>query len=131
MIIKIDKTNNLNNIIFDTFLNKEKIEKDIASNPYAIYLIYYEKEVKGYLYYSTIYDRCEINQIEVKEKYRKQKIASKLLTEMINKENKPISLEVRIDNIAAISLYKKFNFEEIAIRKNYYNEIDGILMEKK
>ena len=27
--------------------------------------------------------------------------------------------------------YKKFNFEEVAIREKYYNGIDGILMERK
>ena len=42
-----------------------------------------------------------------------------------------ISLEVRSDNKRAIALYKKFGFEEKAIRKNYYKDSDGILMMKE
>ena len=30
-------------------------------------------------------------------------------------------LEVRESNLAAISLYNKFDFKEISIRKNYYS----------
>ena len=41
---------------------------------------------------------------------------------------KSISLEVRENNYPAIRLYKKFNFSERAIRKGYYQGIDGILM---
>ena len=43
-----------------------------------------------------------------------------------------ITLEVRDDNIAAISLYRKFNFEENGIRKKYYDsQIDAVIMTKK
>ncbi len=34
--------------------------------------------------------------------------------------NSKIFLEVHKDNLAAINLYKKFNFVEVGIRKNYY-----------
>ena len=44
---------------------------------------------------------------------------------------KDISLEVRENNIPAISLYEKNGFEKKAIRKGYYKGIDGILMERK
>ena len=49
---------------------------------------------------------------------------------MISLVDKNITLEVKIDNNAAINLYKKYNFVEKAIRKGYYNGIDGILMER-
>ena len=39
-----------------------------------------------------------------------------------------ITLEVRKDNERALRLYKKYGFKEVALRKNYYNDIDGILM---
>ena len=52
----------------------------------------------------------------------------KFLTETVDKD---ITLEVRKDNIPALKLYKEFNFKEVAIRKGYYNGIDGILMERK
>ena len=41
-----------------------------------------------------------------------------------------ITLEVRVDNLVAIKMYEKFGFKKQAIRKNYYQGVDGILMEK-
>ena len=49
----------------------------------------------------------------------------------INLVDKDISLEVRENNDPAIKLYKKYGFEEVAVRKGYYNGIDGLLMERK
>ena len=40
-----------------------------------------------------------------------------------------ITLEVNKENTYAIKLYKKVGFKEVAIRKNYYDGVDGILME--
>ena len=41
-----------------------------------------------------------------------------------------ITLEVRLSNEVARNLYKKFGFREVALRKYYYGDEDGILMEK-
>ena len=47
------------------------------------------------------------------------------------KENKcsNITLEVKRCNLGAIGLYKKYGFSEVAIRKGYYDGVDGLLME--
>ena len=50
---------------------------------------------------------------------------------LINKVNKDITLEVKEDNVPALKLYEKYGFKKVAIRKGYYNGIDGILMERK
>ena len=42
-----------------------------------------------------------------------------------------ITLEVRVSNMIAINLYKKYGFREVATRKYYYGDEDGILMEKQ
>ena len=112
-------------------LNIQEAKEDLNTNPFGKYLVYIEnKEIIGFIYYSDIYERAEINQIEVKISHRNCGKASKLLKKMIELVDKNITLEVKKDNIAAINLYKKFNFEEKAIRQNYYNGIDGILMER-
>ena len=38
------------------------------------------------------------------------------------------SLEVRISNEKAIELYKTFGFKSVAIRKNYYQNEDALVM---
>ena len=114
---------------------KEIIELD-NPNPYARRLNYYENnELIGYLEYSLIYDRMEVDNFYVSEKYRNKGIGTKLLAHLVSLAITyrviNITLEVRKSNDIAINLYKKFGFREVALRKNYYQNEDGILMEKQ
>ena len=118
------------NLINNTFINKEYLENEFNNNPFIKVLILKEDIIIGYLYYSDIYDRVEINQIEIEENHRNCGKGSLLLKELTETVDKNITLEVREDNIPAIKLYEKFNFKKVAIRKNYYNGVDGILMER-
>ena len=121
----IDKINN-------SFIDRNYIEKELSVNPYGKILILEENnEVIGYLYYSDIYERAEINQIEIENFHRNCGNGTKLMDYFINLVDKDISLEVRENNNPAIKLYKKYGFEEVAVRKGYYNGIDGLLMERK
>ena len=121
----IDKINN-------SFIDRNYIEKELSVNPYGKILILEENNVViGYLYYSDIYERAEINQIEIENFHRNCGNGTKLMDYFINLVDKDISLEVRENNDPAIKLYKKYGFEEVAVRKGYYNGIDGLLMERK
>ena len=131
MIIEFNKNDNLEGISSDIIFIEE-LYKDLNNNPFGKYLLFVENdEIIGYLYYSDIYDRIEINQIEVKNMYRKSGKGTELMHKLIDNTNKSITLEVNKNNIPALNLYKKFEFKEVAIRRGYYNGIDGILMERK
>ena len=103
---------------------------------YSNYLVYIDNELnKGFLAYDIIYDRIEIQYIYVNEEFRNQKVATKLIQYLYNisKEKKctNITLEVNVNNISAIKFYEKMGFSNVAIRKNYYLDEDGILMIKE
>lgn len=113
----------------NAFIDLEKLKKEIENNPFGKVLLYVkDNRIVAYLYYSEIYERVEINNIEVESRYQNQKIGTKLLDFLTKTVDKTISLEVRKNNYNAIKLYKKFNFQEKALRKGYYQGIDGILM---
>lgn len=115
-----------------SFINKNYIVNELNNNPYARVLIFQEdNKIIGYLYYSDIYERIEINQIEIDLIHRNCGKGDTLLKKLTESVDKSITLEVKIDNIPAIKLYEKNGFERKAIRKGYYNGIDGILMERK
>ena len=119
-------------IIDNTFIDKEEVVKELNNNPFSKYLIYLEKdEVIGYLYYSDIYERCEINQFEIEDIHRNCGKGDLLLKYLINLVQKDITLEVKEDNTPAIKVYLKNGFEKKAIREGYYKGVDGILMERK
>ena len=131
MIIEINDDNikNLNFVNLDI----EVIISELNNNPFGKYLFYVlDNTLVGYLYYSDIYDRIEINDFLIFDEFKRNGYGFKLINYLIAKD-KDISLEVNSLNVPAISLYKKVGFKEVAIRKNYYNGVDGILMvyEKK
>lgn len=88
--------------------------------------------IVGFLDYSLIYNKIEINYIFVKEEYRNKKIAFSLVKYIIeNNEFENITLEVNKNNFYAIKLYESLGFKVIGIRENYYNGTDAYLMEVK
>ncbi len=90
-------------------------------------LIEEDNELKGYLLYSKVLDEAEIISIYVKEKYRNNKIASKLINLLQSKVNY-IYLEVNENNVIAYHLYNKLGFIEYGRRKKYYGNDDAIMM---
>ena len=83
----------------------------------------------GFLSVSVIYDRAEINYIAVLDEYRNRGIAKELFGYFLSNNNVgSVSLEVRSDNTPAIKFYLKNGFKKVSVRKNYYKDIDGILM---
>ena len=111
-------------------------EIDITvSNPFQRRIEYFiDGNSVALLEYSLIYDRMEIDNIVVNDDFRKQGIGTKLMAYLISLAIEyrvvNITLEVRVSNEIARNLYKKFGFREVALRKYYYGDEDGILMEK-
>ena len=108
----------------------------ISKHPFSKWIVYtINNELVGFLNYYLLYENAELEYIYVLDKYRKQGIGFELMIFFINelKSNNclNVTLEVNVNNIKAISLYKKFGFEKISIRKNYYGTSDALLMLRK
>ena len=90
--------------------------------------------ILGYIGFWLIFEEAHITNVSVHPDYRRKKIAQILLKEMIqccyDNMVKFITLEVRVSNIAAISLYEKFGFKSVGVRKGYYqdNNEDAMIM---
>ncbi len=129
MIIELTK-DNLNELT-GSLLTPQKVIHELEANPFGKYLILKEdNQVIGYIYYSDIYERAEINQFEIEISHRNCGKGKILLQKFIEIVDKSITLEVKQDNFPAIHLYKNNGFVEKAIRKGYYQGTDGMLMEK-
>ena len=121
---------------FPTFFSKNSIFNDFKQNAFTKYFIYMEKSnIIGVVNYYDLYERFELSYIEVLEKFRNKKIGSLLMEYLIQKGSEKginnITLEVNINNKYAIELYKKYGFKIVAVRKGYYDGVDGYLMERK
>lgn len=103
----------------------------ISLDPFEKVYAYFDGDIIGFISFSSIYERCEINYIAVRDDYRRKGIAQKLLDFCLNNNFESVSLEVRADNSAAINFYLKNGFEKVSIREKYYGNVDGYLMVKK
>lgn len=71
-------------------------------------------------------DEAEIESLAVTAAWRRRGIARQLCTDLLSwaraRQAKHASLEVRVSNLAARSLYQSLGFREVAIRRNYYRD---------
>lgn len=129
----IEKINNIKEI--EQFILKYFPNFSITNDPFEKCYIYKIKNKNiGFISYSIIYERAELNYIVVSEDYRLKGIGQKLLNfcikDLKNNKVKTISLEVNKNN-KAVNFYLKNNFKIETIRKQYYGKEDAYLMIKK
>ena len=110
-------------------LSKASLRYHIKKN--LIYIYRVQNKIAGYILVLVRKKNYKIYSVAVLKDYRGQSIASKLLDEFIKTADKDIILEVRVDNIGAIELYKKKGFQVVKTSKNFYKDgCDAYIMKK-
>lgn len=117
---------------FDDFWTYN-IFKSELENPNSTYIVAKEdNEIVGFAGIWKAYDDIHITNIVTRKDKRNLGIGSKLLENLILLARKTnldsITLEVNENNSSAISLYEKFGFSKIGIRKKYYNNKDNAII---
>ncbi len=107
-------------------------------NQYAYYLVaLINNNIVGYIGAWLIFDEAHITTLAIIKDFKRRGLATHILEEFFkNVRKKSISkatLEVRVSNIAARSLYSKEGFIEVGLRKKYYsnNNEDALIMWKE
>ncbi|MBT2638905.1 ribosomal protein S18-alanine N-acetyltransferase [Bacillus sp. ISL-39] len=115
--------------------SKEAFFNELTKNQFAHYLIVeVDQRVVGYCGVWIIIDEAHITNIALLPEYRGMKLGEALMAKVMELAREMgafrMTLEVRVSNEKAQNLYRKFGFEEGAIRKQYYtdNMEDAIVM---
>ena len=96
-----------------------------------------EQHILGFAGFWIMADEAHITTIASRKAYRRQGIGELLLLSIIERASKLrahiVTLEVRASNIAAQSLYYKYGFDQVGVRRGYYmdNKEDAIIMSTK
>lgn len=103
----------------------ESIFRDDISSKYSHpYVVQWNNQVAGYAILWLGVGEGHLTNIAVAKNYQRKSIAQKLLSFILQFASESgltqVILEVRPSNEAAIALYQKFGFIDLAIRKNYY-----------
>lgn len=100
---------------------------EINNNKFAhLFVLENDEEIIGYSGVWIIADSATITKVTVARKHQGKGYANKLMIDLVERAIEAkcayISLEVRVSNRRAYELYKKFGFEQVAIRKKYYTD---------
>jgi ribosomal-protein-alanine N-acetyltransferase len=84
------------------------------------------RRVVGYVGYWHVADEAHISTIAVHPDFRRHKIGEQLLAAALQHASGQgaalATLEVRVSNLGAFDLYRKFGFEVVGRRKAYYRD---------
>lgn len=142
--VRIAKSSDLDDIYeldVQTFAmpwSKEALSYDILENDNAFVIVAeYEGEFAGYADIWTVLDEADLNSIAVRVDFRRKGIGDAIMlamTEILSANGvATINLEVRVSNMPAIKLYKKYGFNECGVRPGYYldNGEDALIMKRE
>lgn len=107
-------------------LSSTTLSSTLSQDTYYYFVAKANNTVVGYLAAELLVDHFDLLAIAVDKKFRRQNFATNLLNKLFNLCQKmkisDIFLEVRQNNLSAISFYEKVAFEKISTRKNYYSD---------
>ena len=123
--------NEMGNKLHNNFEANFHMESEINNDISIVLISESDKIVGGYLFAQDFLDNIDLLSIYVDENKRNKHIGTELLKYLVDNytfNNKTITLEVAEDNIPALNFYKKFGFEIVNERKNYYGDKSAYLM---
>ena len=138
--MSIEDLESIKNVLdsdFDNFWSYDVLKDELeCENSYVVVAKNDENQIIGFACLKVILDEADIMNIVVRKPFRHNGIGSILLDNLIsyskNLNLKSVTLEVNENNLSAIHLYDKFSFDNLGIRKKYYNgESDAIIMSKQ
>ena len=127
-------------VLLEEELLKETVGEEMLAaelhNTFArFYVATFNDIVIGYLSCWMVEDTVDIINVVIDSKYQHQGFGQALFSKMeeeakLNNCNN-IMLEVKETNLNAIKFYQKQGYEQISIRKNYYQDHTNALIMKK
>jgi ribosomal-protein-alanine N-acetyltransferase len=123
----IDQIVEVENASFTTPWSREAFYNELHNNKFAVYIVIEEDDkIIGYCGAWVVIDETHVTNVAILPEYRGRKLGEALLKKMMSVARemgaKSMTLEVRVTNNIAQSLYRKLGFQNGGIRKNYYSD---------
>lgn len=113
----------------------EAVLTEMLKNPNCLaFKAVEDGELIGYISGQFVIDEFNVNNVVVKEAFRRRGVAESLLKRVVDvcscEKMRKIYLEVAQTNEPAIKLYEKFDFKFSYERKHYYGEQSALVLIK-
>jgi ribosomal-protein-alanine N-acetyltransferase len=124
-------------VSYRTPWSRRAFTSELTENSYAHYLVArHDGRIIGYIGMWVILEESHITNIAVDPQYRRHGVGRRLLEDMFDRAAElgatRVTLEVRVSNTGAQSLYRQLGFADRGLRKGYYADTneDAIIMWK-
>lgn len=129
----------LDRVVFSEPLSEKGFEHELENKNALTLVAESDGRTAGYINIWSVCGEVSINNIAVAEEFRRRGIGKLLMQTAFDSLEKRFGkceiamLEVRESNFSAISMYEKFGFEKVGVRKNFYRKPteNAILMNKE
>lgn len=123
-ILDLQDIDSIEKTLDHRILSYDILQSTLNKDSYYYFVVYADNVLVGYLAAELLVDHFDLLAIAVLKEYRNCGMATILLNELFNacKKNNisKVFLEVRCNNIPAITFYEKNKFKNISVRKKYY-----------
>ena len=123
----IDQVLEVEHASFTTPWSREAFYNELFNNKFAVYIVLEEdNKIIGYCGTWVVIDEAHVTNVAIMPGYRGKKLGEALMSKLMSVSRemgaKTMTLEVRMTNYVAQSLYRKLGFQNGGIRKNYYSD---------
>ena len=123
----------LEKMIFSDAWSENSVRSEL-SNELSLWLVAVDGDtVAGYIGSQTVLGEADMLNLAVKPEYRRQGLGRQLVEELIRRlDAHCLTLEVRVSNEPAKTLYESMGFVQVGRRKNYYEKPkeDALILRK-
>ncbi len=111
--------------VFSSPWSEKALTDTISGNASLFLVCEKDGQVAGYVGSYIVSDEAAITNVAVFPEYRRRRIAEALVEELKRRAREKsctvITLEVRVSNAPAISLYEKLGFKTVGCRRGFYS----------
>ncbi len=121
-------------MIFSDAWSENSVRSEL-SNELSLWLVAVDGDtVAGYIGSQTVLQEADMLNLAVRPEYRRQGLGHRLVEALIQQlDAYCLTLEVRVSNLPAKSLYESMGFVQVGLRKNYYEKPkeDALILRKE
>ncbi len=119
----------IENVSFDAPWTDDHFRYELHQNPFAFVFVAVEDDhLLGYIDWWITFEVGQVNNLAVHPNLRGKGIAKTMMQDVLNRfkdaQCERVTLEVRVGNDRAITLYERLGFEKRHLKKHYYENGD-------
>jgi ribosomal-protein-alanine N-acetyltransferase len=129
----LDEIVNIEKDLYKVPWNEKQFKYELEENEFSyLFVLEHNGVIVGYYGFWVMFEESDITKVSIRKEFQGMKLSNILMEDCFSRIGSlgctKINLEVRTTNFKAVNLYKKYGFEDVIVRKNYYGKGEDALI---